>query len=149
MDEYDRQVRNQFQVRLTRIVAGAMKQCRDAHGQVDAGSVAKRVAAELWGLASPKGHPHGGRFLRHLRGQLGWTLRGMAEALQAEASDLREWENGSPPPEILQRATRLVQAELSRQRQDLADQSDPRPHLPEDRKAEVDIGPRRATLSPG
>lgn len=108
MEDYDRQVRNEFQLRLTRMVAGAMKQCRDAHGHVDAGSVAKRVAAELWGLTSPKGHPHGGRFLRHLRGRLGWSLDSMAGALQVEPSELRAWENDSPPPDILQRARDLI-----------------------------------------
>ncbi|MGE0491169.1 MAG: helix-turn-helix transcriptional regulator [Vulcanimicrobiota bacterium] len=92
-------VRHEFQERLKRLISGAIKDVRNAHGDpVDAGSVAKRVAAELWAHTGPKPHPDPATWVRHVRGQLGLTQDEFANVLEVSRVTVARWETGERVP---------------------------------------------------
>lgn len=95
--------REEFLRRLQRVVAGAVKACRDAHGKVDPGSVAKRVAAQLWAELDLVAHPDTGSWLRHLRGTVGVSQAELAAKLGLTQDRVSKWESGkhSPRPETV------------------------------------------------
>lgn len=110
-------VRALFLEKLMRIVAGAIKATRDAHGNPDAGSVAKRVAAQLWGETKPKAHPDPAAFMRHARGQLGLSQVAFAAALGAKQDQVSRWELGRnvPRQHWIDRTSQLLQEQIARQ----------------------------------
>ncbi|MBI3926907.1 MAG: helix-turn-helix transcriptional regulator [Armatimonadetes bacterium] len=93
------QTRHEFLERLKRIVSGAIKQVRQAHGDpVDAGSVAKRIAAELWARTGETAHPNPAAWVRHVRGQLGLTQEEFAGVLGVRRETVTRWENRERSP---------------------------------------------------
>lgn len=81
-----------------RLVSGAIKQAKNAHGEIDAGSVAKRVAAELWARTTPDPHPDAASWVRHVRGQLGLTQKQFADILGVTQVTVARWESGERSP---------------------------------------------------
>jgi DNA-binding transcriptional regulator YiaG len=104
--------REQFLRHLTKVVAGAVKQCRDAHGEIDVGSVGKRVAAHLWGETELAAHPSHAEWIRWIRGRLGVSQTELAKLLSTSQSRVGQWESGAakPSPESIAKLKGLAQA---------------------------------------
>lgn len=93
------EAQKEFLERLMRLVAGAIKQVRQTHGDpVDAGSVAKRVAADMWARTKPAPHKDDAAWVRYVRGQLGWTQTQLAEAVGVSRLTITRWESGAQTP---------------------------------------------------
>lgn len=92
-----------FVQRLTRIVVGALRDVERTHGEPDAyaTSVAKRIAAQLWGLSDPHRHRDMAAWVRHCRGQLGVSQRELAARIGVSQVTVARWETGvmAPTPE--------------------------------------------------
>ena len=83
---------------LKRLIAGAVKSSLDAHGKVDPGSVAKRVAGQMWARTMPKGHPDLASYVVHVRGELGLTQQELADTLGCHQVTVARWESGEQVP---------------------------------------------------
>lgn len=87
-----------FVQHLERLIAGAMRQVRHAHGEVLPGSLARRVAAQLWAETAPLAHEDPARWVRHVRGRLGITQHEFAERLGTLQVTVARWESGKSRP---------------------------------------------------
>ena len=83
---------------LKRLIAGAVKSSMDAHGKVDPGSVAKRVAGQMWARTMPKGHPDLASYVLYVRGELGLTQQELANSLGCHQVTVARWESGEQAP---------------------------------------------------
>lgn len=100
MEEHESvNVREQFLRHLTKVVSGAVRQCQDAHGSVEPGSVGKRVAAHLWGETKPEAWADAAQFMRHARGQLGLSQVAIAVRLGVQQNVISNWEKGKHRPQ--------------------------------------------------
>jgi DNA-binding transcriptional regulator YiaG len=90
--------KNEFVHHLEKVIAGAMRQVMQAHGEILPNSVAKRVAAQLWAECSPKAHAHTKDWIRHTRGKLGLTQAKFAELIGTNQVTVARWENGVCEP---------------------------------------------------
>ncbi len=70
----------------------------DAHGKVDPGSVAKRVAGQMWARTMPKGHPDLAAYVLYVRGELGLTQQELADAISCHQVTVARWESGEQAP---------------------------------------------------
>lgn len=84
-------VREQFLRHLTKVVAGAVRQCQNAHGGVEPSSVGKRVAAKT----------DAAQFMRHARGHLGLSQAAIAARLGVQKNVISNWEKGKHRPQDL------------------------------------------------
>lgn len=100
--------RQRFHVHLCKLITGAMRECQRAHGEIDPGSVAKRVASQLWAETSPTGHHDLPAFVRHVRGQLGLTQEEFAARLGVRRLAVTRWEAGAAVPRPTMQ-TRMVE----------------------------------------
>jgi DNA-binding transcriptional regulator YiaG len=87
-----------FVAHLEKLIAGAIRQVRMAHGDVLPGSVARRVASQLWGEASMGAHPNPSAWVRHVRSSLGLTQSQLAERLGTSQVTVARWETGKMEP---------------------------------------------------
>lgn len=93
------QTRHDFIEGLKRIITGAVKSSMDAHGgQIDATSVAKRVAGELWSRTRPEHYSDTGDWVKAIRGQLGLTQNELAEVIGCSQVTVARWETGDRKP---------------------------------------------------
>lgn len=92
------QARHQYVEQLKRLIAGAVKSSMDAHGKVDPGSVAKRVAGQMWARTMPKGHPDLAAYVLYVRGELGLTQQELADAISCHQVTVARWESGEQAP---------------------------------------------------
>lgn len=70
----------------------------DAHGNVDPGSVAKRVAGQMWARTLPKGHADLAAYVLYVRGELGLTQQELADTLGCHQVTVARWESGEQAP---------------------------------------------------
>lgn len=91
-----------FVQRLTRIVAGAVRDVERTHGDPDryATSLAKRIATQLWGLADPGQHQCVAAWVKHCRGQLGVSQRELAARIGVSQVTVARWETGIMAPNL-------------------------------------------------
>lgn len=92
------EARDAYFSHLTKIVAGAVKQCLDAHGQVDPGSVAKQVVSRLWHETDVSAHPSLADWIRHVRGERGLSQLELAQLLDVQPVTVSRWELGKAQP---------------------------------------------------
>lgn len=98
---------------LSKLVSGAMKEVERAHGQLLPESVAKRVAAQLWGETLTRAHASDAEWIRHVRGSLGYTQAQLAAQLGTSQVTVARWETGaSKPSPYYRRAIMLVAQQL-------------------------------------
>ncbi|MEW6280219.1 MAG: helix-turn-helix transcriptional regulator [Candidatus Eremiobacterota bacterium] len=92
--------KGEFVDRLTRLIHGALRDVERAHGDVEryASSVAKRVATQLWALASPDQHADTAAWVRHIRGQLGISQAELGRRLGLSQVTVARWETGVHEP---------------------------------------------------
>ena len=83
---------------MEKLIAGAMRQVRQAHGDILPGSVARRVAAQLWAETSGRAHQDDARWVRHVRGTLGTTQEELAQRLGTVQVTVARWESGKTRP---------------------------------------------------
>ena len=81
-----------------RLIAGAVKSSMDAHGKVDPGSVAKRVAGQMWARTIPKGHADLAAYVVYVRGELGLTQQELADKIECHQVTIARWESGEQAP---------------------------------------------------
>ena len=98
------QARHKYVEQLKRLIAGAVKSSMDAHGKVDPGSVAKRVAGQMWARTMPKGHSDLAAYVVYVRGELGLTQQELADTIGCHQVTIARWESGEQAP----RGKRLV-----------------------------------------
>lgn len=92
------QARHEYVEQLKRLVAGAVKASMNAHGRVDPGSVAKRVAGQMWARTMPANHKDLAAYVRYVRGELGLTRQELADALGCHQVTVARWETGDQSP---------------------------------------------------
>lgn len=92
------QARHKYVEQLKRLIAGAVKSSMDAHGKVDPGSVAKRVAGQMWARTIPKGHADLAAYVVYVRGELGLTQQELANELGCHQVTIARWESGEQSP---------------------------------------------------
>ena len=92
------EARHKYVEQLKRLIAGAVKSSMDAHGKVDPGSVAKRVAGQMWARTMPKGHPDLATYVLYVRGELGLTQQELADTLGCHQVTIARWESGEQSP---------------------------------------------------
>ena len=90
--------RHEYVEQLKRLIAGAVKSSMDAHGRVDPGSVAKRVAGQMWARTEPKNHTDLAAYARYVRGELGLTQQELADTLGCHQVTVARWETGEQSP---------------------------------------------------
>lgn len=90
--------KHEFIARLSKIVRGAIKETERAHGSILPDSVAKRVAAQLWGETSSNAHKDSRTWIRHVRSTLGLTQTEFASMLGTSQVTIARWETGVSKP---------------------------------------------------
>lgn len=90
--------KDEFISHLTKIVRGAIKETERAHGALLPDSVAKRVAAQLWGETRLNAHKDPQKWIRHVRSSLGLTQTEFANVLGTNQVTVARWETGVSIP---------------------------------------------------
>lgn len=97
--------KEEFVRHLEKLVAGAIRQVKQAHGEILVGSVARRIATQLWGQGLAKAHANEADWVRHVRGMLGLTQSELAQRLSTTQVTVARWESArSRPAPYYQRA---------------------------------------------
>lgn len=90
--------KEEFVRHLEKLVAGAIRQVKQAHGEILVGSVARRVAAQLWGQGEARAHASDAEWVQHVRGMLGLTQSEFAHRLGTTQVTVARWESGASRP---------------------------------------------------
>jgi DNA-binding transcriptional regulator YiaG len=88
----------EFISHLTKVVRGAIKETQRAHGEVLPDSVAKRVAAQLWGETRANAHKDQQTWVRHVRATVGATQTEFANMIGTNQVTVARWETGVSTP---------------------------------------------------
>ena len=111
-----------FIAHLEKVITGALRQVRRAHGDVLPGSVAKRVASQLWGESSVAGHASPADWVRHVRSSLGLTQTEFAAQLGTNQVTVARWETARmAPAPYYRRSIEQLARELGRPRRGASD----------------------------
>jgi DNA-binding transcriptional regulator YiaG len=90
--------KEQFVRHLEKLISGAIRQVKQAHGEVLPNSVAKRVASQLWAELSPEAHQDTSAWVRHLRGRLGLSQSEFAKRIGTNQVTIARWETNYSQP---------------------------------------------------
>jgi|AGTN01.1.fsa_nt_gi Predicted transcriptional regulator len=90
--------KDEFISHLTKVVRGAIKETERAHGAILPDSVAKRIAAQLWGDTRSNAHKDPQKWIRHVRSSLGVTQTEFANMLGTNQVTVARWETGVSNP---------------------------------------------------
>lgn len=91
-------VKHRFVRRLERLIGGALRDVRDKHGEIVPGTVAKRVASQLWADTRDDAHACPPDWIKHVRGAAGVSQTRFASELGTTQVTVARWETGHMEP---------------------------------------------------
>lgn len=90
--------KQQYIQHVSKVVRGAIKEVQRAHGVLIPDSIAKRVAAQLWGETIREAHGSDADWIRHVRGSIGLTQLQFANKIGTTQVTVARWESGVSKP---------------------------------------------------